>query len=186
MSKTQMDEDLHLVDRYLRGDEDAVEEIVMKYERQMYAVAYRMTGDREDAKDLTQKAFVRAIDGMRGFRRESSFRTWLYRIAINVTLNHLKRDRREERELQESVAADHPGALSAVIEKEKRESVRKGLKRLSERQRLAVILRAYEGLSCEETACVMGCSEGAVKAHYHNAVKRLREIMKENGHEVGS
>ncbi|MCL5022118.1 MAG: RNA polymerase sigma factor [Nitrospirae bacterium] len=181
-----MDEDLHLVDRYLRGDADAVEEIVIKYERQMYAVAYRMTGDREDAKDLTQKAFVRAIEGMRGFRRESSLKTWLYQIAINVTLNHLRGNRREERELEESDAAVHPGALSDIIEKEKRECVKKGLERLSERQRLAIVLRAYEGLSCEETARVMGCSEGAVKAHYHNAVKRLREVMKEKGHEVRS
>jgi RNA polymerase sigma-70 factor (ECF subfamily) len=179
-----MEEDIRLVDRYIAGDAEAIEELVMKYQKHIYAVAYRITGNVEDARDVTQTAFVRAVEGIRGFRRESSFKTWLYRIAINTSLNHLRRNRHEERELEESVVGNQAGALSAIIGNERRGFVKKGLDELPERQRLAVILRAYEGLSCAETAHVMGCSEGAVKAHYHNAVKRLRQIMKERGYEI--
>jgi len=73
-----------------------------------------------------------------------------------------------------------------MIEIEKREQVRKSLDILPERQKLAVVLRVYENLSCAETAKAMGCSEGAVKAHYHSGVKRLKEVLKENKYEFGS
>lgn len=179
-----MDDDIRLVDRYIAGDAEAIEELVMKYQKRVYAVAYRMTCDVEDAKDLTQRTFVKAVEGIRGFRRESSFKTWLYQIAINTSLNHLRQNRHEDTELDESIIGNQAGTLSVIIENERRGFIRKSLGGLPERQRLAVILRAYEGLSCAETAQVMGCSEGAVKAHYHNAVKRLREISRGRGYEI--
>ena len=94
--------------------------------------------------------------------------------------------RRKEVELDESVSENHGGALSSIIDKELKDHVKQAVDFLPERQKLSVILRAYEGMSCEETARVMGCSEGAVKAHYHNGVKRLREILKERGYEINS
>ncbi len=181
-----MDEDLRLVERYIAGDVDAVEDLVVKYQKQIYAVLYRMTGNTEDAKDLAQTAFIKAMEGVKGFRRESSFKTWLYQIAIHAGLDHLKRNRRQEVELEESLVGHHSGTLLNIIEEERRVAIKEGLAKLPERQRLAVILRAYEGLSCAETARVMGCTEGAVKAHYHNAVKKLREILKGRGHEIES
>ena len=179
-----MDEDLRLIERYIAGDAEAVEDLVLKYQKQIYAVLCRMTGNTEDAKDLTQTAFVRAMEGLRGFRGESSFKTWLYQIAINAGINHLKQSRRREAELDESLIGHHSCTLSTIIEKERGVSVKNGLDELPERQRLSVILRAYEGFSCAETAKVMGCTEGAVKAHYHNAVKKLREILKARGYET--
>ena len=77
-------------------------------------------------------------------------------------------------------------ALTDIIENETKNHIKEGLGELPERQRLAIVLRVYDGLSCSETAKAMGCSEGAVKAHYHNGVKRLREILKEKGYEVRS
>jgi len=180
----QMDEDIQLVERYLKGDAEAVEALVVKYQKRVYSIVYRMTRNVEDARDLTQKTFINVIEGIRRFRKESSFKTWIYRIAVNTSLTHLKGNRREERELDESIMGNHPGTLSAIIEKEKRDFIRKGLDELPERQRLAVILRAYEGLSCSETAQIMGCSEGAVKAHYHHGVKRLKDVVKEKGYEI--
>lgn len=183
MQNKEMEEDEGLVERYIAGDERAIEEIVMKYQRQIYAFVYRMVNDMEDAKDLTQKTFIKAIKGIRGFRKEASFKTWLYQIAVNTGRNHIRERGHEEVELQESIIdSEHEsgriGALSAIIEKEKMDYVKKGINKLPERQRLAVILRAYDGLSCSEAARAMGCSEGNVKAHYHNGVKRLREILK--------
>ncbi|MBI5026411.1 MAG: sigma-70 family RNA polymerase sigma factor [Nitrospirae bacterium] len=181
-----MEEDINLIEKYLAGDAEAIEELVMKYQRHIYAFLYRMTNDMEGAKDLTQKTFLKAIKGINGFRREASFKTWLYQIAMNTGLNHITQKRHEEVELEESIMdpeldSGQTGALSAIIEKEKRNRIKKGIEELPERQRLAIVLRVYDGLSCSETARVMGCSEGAVKAHYHNGVKRLREVCKGEG-----
>ncbi len=178
-------EDIRLVERYRNGDRDAIEEIVMKYQKQIYAFVYRIVNDAEEAKDLTQKTFLKAFRAIRGFRQEASFKTWLYQIAMNTSLSHFKQNRQREREteLQETIIGNQAGALSLVIEKERMDYLKKALVELPERQRLAVILRAYEGLSCKETAEVMGCSEGAVKAHYHSAVRGLRDILKEKGYE---
>ncbi len=180
-----MKDDITLIKRYISGDEEAVEELVMKYQKQVYAFAYRMTNNIEEAKDLTQETFIRAIKGLRGFRMEASFKTWLYRIAKNTNLNHIRQNRHhKEIKLEKPTIGNQRGALSAIIDKEKKDHIKKGLDELPARQRLSIILRAYEGLSCSETSKVMGCSEGAVKAHYHNAVKRLREILKEKGYEI--
>ncbi|MEK6689771.1 MAG: sigma-70 family RNA polymerase sigma factor [Nitrospirota bacterium] len=180
---TRREEDLVLIEKYLAGNEDAIEELVMKYQRQIYAFLYRMIYDMEEAKDLTQKTFIKAIKGIKGFRRESSFKTWLYQIATNTGLNHIKQRREGEIELDESnidpeLISGQTGALSDILEKEKKVCIKRGLSELPERQRLAITLRAYDGLSCSETAKVMKCSEGAVKAHYHQGVKKLREILK--------
>jgi RNA polymerase sigma-70 factor (ECF subfamily) len=180
-----MEEDIRLVERYRSGDNDAIEELVMKYQKQIYAFVYRIISDPEEAKDLTQKTFLKAFNAIGGFRNKASFKTWLYKIAMNTSLSHFKQNRQRgmETELQEALIGSQAGALSLVIEKERMDYIRKALVALPERQRLAIILRAYEGLSCKETAEVMGCSEGAVKAHYHTAVKGLRVLLKEKGYE---
>jgi RNA polymerase sigma-70 factor (ECF subfamily) len=180
-----MEDDIGLVERYIAGDKDAIEELVIRYQKMVYSIIYRMINDMEEAKDLTQKTFIKAVNGIRGFRKDSSFKTWLYQIAINTSLNHLRKNRYEEVELDESISANNPGTLSSIIEKEKKEHIKKSLDMLPERQRLAIVLRVYEDLSCSDTAKIMGCSEGAVKAHYHHGVNKLRGILKEKGYETG-
>lgn len=182
----QMEDDISLVGRYIAGDAGAFEELVMRYQKQIYAFVYRMTNEVEEAKDLTQKTFLKALKGIKGFRKKSSFKTWLYQIAVNTSLDHIKRDRHKEIEIDGSEVCHQEGILSSIIENEKKDHIKRGIAMLPERQRLAIILRVYEGLGCIETAEVMKCSEGAVKAHYHNGVKRLRELLKEKGCEVGS
>lgn len=179
-----MDEDIGLIQRYTSGDDSAVEELVVKYRRRVFAFIYRITNDEEESKDLTQKTFMNALNGAAGFRKDSSFKTWLYRIALNTGLNHIRKNKAVETEVDESLACNKASALSSLILKEKAELLRRCLAGLPERQRLAVTLRVYDGFSCAETADVMGCSEGAVKAHYHNGVKRLRETLKEKGYET--
>ncbi len=179
-----MEEDNDIIKKYLAGNNEAIEELVLKYQKYIYTFIYKMTNNIEEAKDLTQETFVRAIKGVGGFRMEASFKTWLYRIAMNTSLNYIRRNSHKEIELEESIVGNQTGTLSLIIDKEKREHVKRCLYELPERQRLTVILRAYAGLNCSETARVMGCSEGAVKAQYHNAVKRLKEISKESGYEI--
>lgn len=175
--KTRFREDLRLIERYLAGDEFAIEELVMKYQKKVYALAFRMTGDVEDSKDMTQKTFLQAFKGIKSFRGKSAFYTWLYRIAVNTCLNHLKKKGRVTDELDETYPGNQESALSAIIKDETGSLIKKSLVKLPDRQRTSITLRAYEGLSLKETADVMNCSEGAVKAHYHNGMKKLREIL---------
>lgn len=170
----------------MAGDDRAMEEIVLKYQCVIYAFIYRMTKDMEEAKDLTQKTFMNAIGGIRNFRRQSSFKTWLYQIAAHATLNQIRQGRKDEVEIGETIVCNQKGALSLLMEKQRTLDVRSALDLLPERQRLTVVLRVYEGLNCEETARVMGCSEGAVKAQYHHGVRKLRDAMKEKGHDTVS
>jgi RNA polymerase sigma-70 factor (ECF subfamily) len=183
---TRSREDFRLIERYLAGDEYAVDEIVTKYQRKVYSLAYRMTGDIEDAKDMTQKVFLQAFKGIRDFRRKSAFYTWLYQIAYNTCLNHLRKKGTDTVEIHESHLANNEGSLSKIIMKEKKSHLKDALKYLPLRQKTAITLRAYEGLSLKETAEVMQCSEGAVKAHYHHGMKKLRGIFKERGYEIKS
>lgn len=182
----QMTDDIALIQRYLAGEETAAEELVLRYQKQLYAFLYRMTRDMEEAKDLTQKTFLKAIQGLGGFRGDASFKTWLYQIALNTGLNHLKENRREMVDIDETALGSNDDTLDGLIEEERKQRIRDSLHRLPERQRTAVVLRAYDGLSCQETATVMGCSEGAVKAHYHLGVKKLREYMEECGYAARS
>ncbi len=179
-----MDEDRNLVENCLAGNEDAIEEFVRRYQRMVYAFAYRMINDMEEAKDITQKTFIQAIKGLKGFKQRASLKTWLYRIAMNVTLNHMRRYGQKDVEFDESTICSQSGVLSVMIEHERDSLIKKGLERLPEQQRLAIVLRTYESLSCQEAGMIMGCSEGAVKAHYHHGVKKLREFLRERGYEV--
>jgi RNA polymerase sigma-70 factor (ECF subfamily) len=181
-----MDEDIKVIERYLSGDEHSVDELVMKYQKKIYALAYRMTGNIEDSKDITQKAFFQAFRNLKGFRKESSFRTWLYRIALNTCLNHLRGKGSNTVEIHDSMTTGNESALFTVIKNEKKSHLRDALKKLPLRQKSAITLRAYEDLSLKETAEVMKCSEGAVKANYHSGMKKLREILRERGYEIKS
>jgi RNA polymerase sigma-70 factor (ECF subfamily) len=172
-----MKEDLELIDRFIAGDEEAAGELVMRYQKMVYVFAYRMTNNMEDAKDITQTSFIRAIEGIRKFKRESSFRTWLYRIVANTGLNHIRRGWYRDAEINDSLSGNQAGALSLIIEGEKKNRIKKALAELPERQRLAILLRTYEEFSCREASRVMGCSESTVKAHYHFGVKKLRELL---------
>lgn len=180
-----MDEDLKLIERYRSGDENAIEVLVMKYQKKVYSLAYRVTGNVEDAQDMTQKAFLQVFLNIRKFRMRSSFYTWLYRITVNTCLNHLRRKNDKTVELGETLAGNNSEALSLLIAKEKQTTVKSTLSLLPDRQRTAVILRAYDGLSLKETAEVMNCSEGAVKAHYHNGIEKLKKVFTGKGSRKG-
>lgn len=172
-----MREDIELIDQYIAGDDAAVEQLIRRYQKMVYSFAYKMVNNMEDAKDITQNTFIKAIFGLKKFKKRSSFKTWLYRIAVNTSLNHIRKGGYREVELNESLCRNQAGSLSFIIQKEKRDSINKSLDQLPKQQRLAVILRAYEGLSCNQASQVMECSEGAVKAHYHFGIKKLRELL---------
>jgi RNA polymerase sigma-70 factor (ECF subfamily) len=174
-----MDEDLALLDRFAAGDRDAFNELVLKHQRPLYSLLYRMVSDKEDAADILQKTFIKAFTGIRGFERRSSFRTWLYQIAINLAKN-LYRDRARAAlvPLDDVVIRRDPKVLESLIHKESRDHLHRAVAGLPDKQRLTVMLRVQEQKTFEEIAGIMKCSVGTSKANYHHGVQKLKELFK--------
>jgi RNA polymerase sigma-70 factor (ECF subfamily) len=138
-----------------------------------------MVSDKEDAADILQKTFIKAFTGIRGFERRSSFRTWLYQIAINLAKN-LYRDRARAAlvPLDDVVIRRDPKVLESLIHKESRSHLHRAVAGLPDKQRLTVMLRVQEQKTFEEIAEIMKCSVGTSKANYHHGVQKLKELFK--------
>lgn len=177
-STTPEDDDGRLLERLREGDQQAFGELVRRHQRQAFYLVWRYVKNDEDAKDIVQAAFVKAWQNTDSFRGDASFRTWLYRIAINLALNHVRdRGRWKTSEL----ADDHPSheahGVQRLVEAEASRQLRKAVEALPPKQRLVVELRVHEGLSFREVAEIAECSEDAAKANFHHALKRLRADM---------
>ncbi len=186
-SNAPLDEDLALLDRHASGDREAFNELVQKYQRPLYAMLYRMVSDHADAADILQKTFVKAFTGIGGFERRSSFRTWLYQIAINLAKN-LYRDRSRVHQvpLDDVVIRKDPKTLDALVRKETRERLMQAMTELPEKQRLTVMLRVQQQKTFDEIAAIMRCSLGTAKANYHHGVQKLKARLKDHTDNVDS
>jgi len=176
-----MDSDTTLIERFrLHGDETAFNQLVERHKRDAYRLAYRVAGNHEDAHDLAQEAFIRVYRSLERFRGDSSFRTWLYRIVMNLSLNHVKRARRhtDGHVAVEDVSLPVPArGLTSVLAEEERRRLSDAIERLPERQRRTLILKTYEELKYTEISAIMGCSVGTAKANFFHAVRGLRRLL---------
>jgi RNA polymerase sigma-70 factor (ECF subfamily) len=179
-SNAPLDEDLVLLDRHGSGDREAFNDLVRKYQRPLYSMLYRMVSDHADAADILQKTFVKAFTGIGGFERRSSFRTWLYQIAINLAKN-LYRDRSRVHQvpLDDVVIRRDPKTLDALVRKETRERLLQAMTELPEKQRITVMLRVQQQRTFGEIAGIMQCSLGTAKANYHHGVQKLKDRLKD-------
>jgi RNA polymerase sigma-70 factor (ECF subfamily) len=173
------DHDAALVQAAADGDGDAFGLIVDRHQRAVYAVCYRFAGNHEDARDLTQEVFLRAYRALRTFKARSSLGTWLYRIAVNTSLNRVQARRvptdalLSDRHLDaQSTAPD-----AELVAEERRAAVRAAIAQLPPRQRATLILRVYQELPHEEIARALGSSVGAVKANFFHALRNLRRAL---------
>ena len=190
--------DEELVARIKEGEDWATEELVNRYQQKTYAIAYHMCGeDREEAKDLTQEAFLRVFRSLGKFRGDSSFYTWFYRVVVNVCLDSRRRSRRWKQIFspwrqvkrgkgsQGDVPEEQPdmrddiNPVSALSGKQFAKEIKRSLKALPERQRLVFQLKVLHGMSIREIAQVIGTAEGTVKSHLFRATRFLREELKE-------
>jgi RNA polymerase sigma-70 factor (ECF subfamily) len=173
-----MDEDLDLIDRVEAGEREAFDELVLKHQKPLYSLLYRLVSNHDDAADILQKTFIKAFTGLRSFERRSSFKTWLYQIAINLVKNvYRDRGRAAYIPIDDVIIRKNPRTLESLIHKENMLILRKALGELPEKQRITLILRVQEGKKFEEVALIMKCSIGTAKANYHHAVKKLKAIM---------
>jgi RNA polymerase sigma-70 factor (ECF subfamily) len=160
-----------------RGERDAFDRLVERYQRDVYRLCYRYVNNHEDANDLAQEAFLKAYRAIPKFRGESAFSTWLYRIAVNTCLNFRSARRRETQELSESLADGAPAASERLEQEERSERVRRAVTRLPEKQRATLILKVYHDLTHEEVAAILGASVGTVKANLFHALANLKKLM---------
>jgi RNA polymerase sigma-70 factor (ECF subfamily) len=170
------DDDQGCVERSLQGDHEAFESLVRRYQRMIYSLSYRMTGSAADAEDLTQETFIRAHQQLAGFRAEAKFSSWLYRIAINHCLNWRKHAARRD-QLHDDWQAHHDDTVASAHSLV--QTVQDALQRLKPKQRAAVVLTIYDGLSHAEAAGVLGCSETTVSWRLFAARTKLRRLLKD-------
>ena len=169
------DDDVKSIERFRAGDPAVFDELVRKYEQPIRRMLRRYVPNEEDAKDLCQLTFVQAFQKLDSFRGESAFRTWLYRIAINLALNHKRATPRGEFVPLDDVAAfTNSLGTSKLVAAELWRKVEHHLQQLPPKQRLVVELRLFHELSFAEVAVIADCSEDSAKVNYHHGVKRLR------------
>ena len=160
-----------------RGEREAFDVLVARYQRPIYRLCYRYVNNHEDANDLAQDAFLKAWRAISGFRGESAFSTWLYRIAVNACLNHRALKRPLTQELPEVLVDPRPGAEAEAERDDDARRVRAAVSRLPDRQRATLILKIYHDLTHEEVAEILGSSVGTVKANLFHALANLRRQM---------
>jgi RNA polymerase sigma-70 factor, ECF subfamily len=175
-----MSEDQGLVRRFQGGDEGAFDELVERHRRRVFSLACRLVGPPE-ADDLAQEVFLAAYRALPGFRGESTFSTWIYRITVHLCSHHLRRRRPEMVELEEHHADGRREAdpLSTALRVELREQVRGAIDRLPYKLRVVVVLRDLHGLTYEEIAQVVGCPIGTVRSRLHYATQKLAENLRQ-------
>jgi len=185
--RQEADADLDIVRNVQAGDVAAFDRLILKYRERVYSIVYHMTSNREDAADLTQDAFIRAFQSIHRYSGQSSFFTWLYRIAVNATLSHLRKNKlrsffsldridTDEPVSREIVAAltDKSGADRDTFVHELQEKLNDAMHKLSIKHRTVVSLFEIDGLSHEEIAEVMNCSVGTVRSRLHYAKQLLQ------------
>ncbi|MBQ6374355.1 MAG: sigma-70 family RNA polymerase sigma factor [Clostridia bacterium] len=181
-----MDEN-RLIERAVRGDAQAFNELLSQHEKRMYAVALRMCCNREDAQDCLQEAMLRIYRSISGFKAQSSFGTWVYRITMNTCLDELRR-----RKSRPSTSLD--GLLDTgwspsdtgetpeqhALRSEQRRGLTQAIGELPDDMRAAVVLRDVQGMSYEEIAQVLSANVGTIKSRISRGRERLREKIREN------
>lgn len=181
-----------IIEKVLGGDANAFEELVLKYEKTVYNLALRMVGDRDDASDMTQEAFIKAYGSLSSFRGDSKFSVWIYRIATNVCLDFLRsKSRKQQVSLTVSDDDDEDAQLDIpdpkadpeqqLIKKISMQSVEEGLKTLPDKQRQILVMRELGGMSYAEIGKALSLEEGTVKSRIFRARKRLCIFLLDSG-----
>jgi RNA polymerase sigma-70 factor (ECF subfamily) len=178
--------DEELVARSIGGDLDSFNQLVLRWERPIYALAYRVIGREEDARDVCQETFLRAFRALGGFKGQAKFSSWLYRITLNLCRDWIRRERRQPlAQTPEGVdlvelAGEAEGTESIeelVARKEIGAAVSKAMALLPEEQRTAIVLKEYHGLTFQEIADMLDCPLSTVKTRLYQGLTVLRRQL---------
>jgi len=182
--------DEELVARSRGGDAESFNQLILRWERPIYALAYRVIGREEDARDVCQEAFLRAFRGLPGFKGQAKFSSWLYRITLNLCRDWIRRQRRAPvGQIPEGMdpleLAAETGAVESIEElvarRELSAVVEEAMALLPEEQRTAIILKEYHGMTFQEIADLQGCPLSTVKTRLYQGLSVLRRHLQKNG-----
>lgn len=185
-----LDRESILVEQTRDGNAARFEDLVRAQAPRAIRLAYRLVGNRADAEEIAQEAFLRFFSGLKTFRGESSIGTWIYRTVTRLAIDHLRRERlrrqifffrkeKDDPEPMDYVADSRPDPGECLIGAETGRRLAKAMQKLPSRQRAVFVLRHQEGLRLREIAGLLDLEEGTVKAHLHRAVTRLRRELGE-------
>jgi RNA polymerase sigma-70 factor (ECF subfamily) len=174
MDESSVRPDSELIAKSSRGDSSAFGVLVLRYRKMVVGVAYRTCGDGVLAEDIAQETFIRAWTKLSTYRPEGSFRGWLCRIAANLTIDALRRQKPTVELESRTFEASGDGPEAAVLREERAAAVRKAIMKLATHSRMALVLREYEGLSYREIADALGIPLGTVKSRLNDARLRLK------------
>ncbi len=182
--------DEELVARSARGDADSFNQLITRWERPIYALAYRVIGREQDARNVCQETFLRAFRGIAAFKGQAKFSSWLYRIALNLCRDWIRHERRtpvvaapEGVDLLELTSERGPveSVEDLVSRRDMSRLVARAMQALSEEQRTAVVLKEYQGLTFQEIADLQGCPLSTVKTRLYQGLTLLRRELEEAG-----
>ncbi len=188
--------DGQLVERLRDGDLSAFRELVNRYKKRAFYLAYRLLSDREAAEDISQEAFIRVYKKIKEFRGDTSFQNWFYRIILNLSRSHLRHryfinrfvlwfKKAEEGEIEKSLEtlpsppSPESNPLQAALARERKERIDSAIQSLQGNQREIFVLKHIEGMKIKNIAEILNLKEGTVKIHLFRAVQKLQEALKE-------
>ena len=182
-----MNVEKELIRRAKKGDVSAFEELISGYEKKVYNTVYRYFNNSEDALDITQEIFIKVFTSLHSFKENSSFSTWLYRIAVNTCIDFLRKRKEETLPIKEEIGVGnerrHGSSYAQLPEdfaekQELKEALLKAINSLPHEQRICVILRDIQGFSYTEMSEILMCSLGTIKSRLNRGRRALREILK--------
>ena len=182
--------DEELVAKSMAGDAESFNQLVLRWERPIYALAYRVLGRDEDARDVAQETFLRAFRALPGFKGQAKFSSWLYRIALNLCRDWIRRKKRtpvvdmpEGVDIAELAAEQGPveSIEDLVSRRELSAVVEEAMARLPEEQRTAIVLKEYHGMTFQEIANLQGCPLSTVKTRLYQGLSVLRRHLEKHG-----
>ncbi len=170
------DEDL--IKAFLHGDSGSFELLVSRYQRPVYYTVRAMVFDREEARDITQQAFIKVFNNLGRLKKRENFRGWLFKIAANLARDFLRRRRNEVDIEAHNIQSPEQDPEFSVVAGDLRDSLREAISVLPARQQQVVTLRALRGFGFDEISSLLGISPQTARANYHFALKKLRQIMR--------
>ena len=173
-----------LIREFQDGDVKAFNELVRRYQEKVYWIARRLVVDHADADDVAQEVFIKVYDSLKGFRSESSFYTWVYRVTVNAELNLLRKNKLRDfvrfDEILAPLFSDEPRPDEHLESKQRRTLIDEAIAKLPEKQRTVFVLRYYEELPYAEIAKILRRSVGGMKANYFQAVRKISQYLRKS------
>ncbi len=171
--------DLELIERVKLGDKSSFSSLVIRHQRGLLRLGLRFVKDLDQAEDIVQEAFIKAYEKLSTFEGRSSFKSWLYQIALNTARNRLRENRRETVDVEDTNLSVPAVGETMLVHTAITDLLNKEVEKLPFRQRTALVLRVYEDLSFQEISEIMACPYDTAKANYRHALIKLKEVFED-------